>query len=144
MNTTESNRKDTHGRWHELLSPTQALVEPLNSDNNTKKKKCRGNRKVQNFRRRCRAKGMNNETIEILLASKDSNKQIQYQNQETLIANTNSASEHINNNNISIFKFIEKQVYKKRQMKILIMLLFSFFLFIHRILRLKVNLQKNS
>jgi len=123
MNANKSNRtvrasktsgQDAHDRWHELLSPTQVLVEPLNSSNNTRKKKCRGNRKLIKFRRRCRAKGMNNETIEILIASKASNKQIQYQNQGTIIANTNSALEDINNNNISIVKFIEKQVYKKK------------------------------
>jgi len=126
MTTSKTPSQDTYGRWHELLSPSQVLVEPLNSNNNTRKKKCRGNRKLIKFRRRCRAKGMNNETIEILIASKDSNKQIQYQNQGTIIANTNLALENINNNHISVFKFIEKQVYKKRQMKILIML-FLFF-----------------
>jgi hypothetical protein len=87
---------------------------------------------------------MNNETIEILIASKASNKQIQYQNQGTIIANTNSALEDINNNNISIVKFIEKQVYKKKTDVNSYNVFLFFFLFLHRILRLKVNLEKTS
>ena len=36
-----------------------------------RKKKCRGNRKLQHFRRRCRAKGMTDRAIEMLIIIKD-------------------------------------------------------------------------
>ncbi|CAM4813315.1 unnamed protein product [Rotaria magnacalcarata] len=47
-----------------------------------KKKKNRGNRKLQHFRRRCRAKGMNNHAIEMLTLVKKMNGSVHQNNQQ--------------------------------------------------------------
>ena len=89
----------------QLWSRSQLRIKQVQNSPNIikkqlkKKKKCRGNRKVQRFRSRCRDQGLNNETIELLLAFKASDKQIQHQNQEEMITNTNPSS-----NDMNIFK----------------------------------------
>lgn len=89
----------------QLWSQNQLRIKQIQNSPNImkllkkKKKKCRGNRKLQRFRRHCRDKGLNNETIEILLTFKASDKQIQHQNQEAMITNTNPSS-----NDMNIFK----------------------------------------
>ncbi len=58
------------GRWWELLSPTQVLTgeEELQQQETVKKKrKCNGNRKLQHFKRKCRARGLNEEKITTLI-----------------------------------------------------------------------------
>ena len=69
-------------RLWEIVSPTQLFTEwqlpPLQTvvidDNNNKRqtKKCRGNRKVQHFKRRCRMHGLTEEQIQRLLHERDS------------------------------------------------------------------------
>ena len=86
----------------QLWSRSQLRIKQVQNSPNIikkqlKKKKCRGNRKVQRFRSRCRDQGLNNETIELLLAFKASDKQIQHQNQEKMITeNTNPSSNDMN------------------------------------------------
>ncbi|CAF4149969.1 unnamed protein product [Rotaria sp. Silwood2] len=48
-----------------------------------KKKKCHGNRKLQRYRRRCQAKGMNDRAIELLMLIKKANKSVHQNTQET-------------------------------------------------------------
>lgn len=64
-----------------------------------------GNRKLQHSRRQCRAKGMNNETIEMLITLKSSNKPTQYNHEEKIMTNIHPIS--------TDFKFDQYQVCKK-------------------------------
>ena len=58
--------KDAQGRWWELLSPTQVLTgEALKMTK--KRSKCHGNCKLQHFKRKCRARGLNEEQIAVLI-----------------------------------------------------------------------------
>ncbi len=61
---------DAQGRWSEFLSPTQVLTgeEPEQQQERVKKKrKGYGNRKLQHFTRKCRARGLNEEEITTLI-----------------------------------------------------------------------------
>ena len=62
--------QDAQGRWWELLSPSQVLTgeEQIIVK---KKRKCHGNRKLQHFKRKCRARGLNTEAITILIHAKN-------------------------------------------------------------------------
>ncbi len=72
---------DSH--WWEIISPTQLFTEwqlppppPLqtvvNDDNRRQKKgKCRGNRKLQHFKRKCRAHGLTEDQIARLIHERD-------------------------------------------------------------------------
>ena len=52
-----------------MLSPTQILTgQPQNIV--IKKSKCHGNRKLQHFKRKCRARGLNEEQIDILIQTR--------------------------------------------------------------------------
>ncbi|CAM4825035.1 unnamed protein product [Rotaria magnacalcarata] len=67
---------DTQGCWYELLSPTQVLTENVQNLENSikekkKKKKCKGNRKLQHFKRKCRSNGMNEELITKLIENRN-------------------------------------------------------------------------
>ncbi len=48
-----------------MLSPTQVLTEEQQSESQItkRKKKCHGNRKLQHFKRKCRARGLTEEQI---------------------------------------------------------------------------------
>ncbi|CAF2928481.1 unnamed protein product [Rotaria sp. Silwood2] len=48
-----------------------------------KTKKCRGNRKLQRYTRRCQAKGMNDQAIEMLMLLRQVNKSVHQNTQET-------------------------------------------------------------
>lgn len=61
--------QDAQGRWWELLSPTQVLTEEAPRIQATVSK-CRGNRKVQHFKRKCRRRGMNEEEINALIQTR--------------------------------------------------------------------------
>lgn len=54
--------QDAQGRWWELLSPTQVLTGEVPQIQPTVSK-CRGNRKLQHFKRKCRGRGMNEGEI---------------------------------------------------------------------------------
>ena len=56
---------DGQGRWYEMLSPTQVFTEeqPSEARMTKRKKKCHGNRKLQHFKRKCRARGLTEEQI---------------------------------------------------------------------------------
>ena len=61
--------QDAQGRWWEMLSPTQILTgQPQNIV--IKKSKCHENRKLQHFKRKCRARGLNEEQIGILIQTR--------------------------------------------------------------------------
>ncbi|CAF4750370.1 unnamed protein product [Rotaria socialis] len=67
---------DTQGCSYELLSPTQVLTENVQNLENSikekkKKKKCKGNRKLQHFKRKCRSNGMNEELITKLIENRN-------------------------------------------------------------------------
>ncbi|CAM4942309.1 unnamed protein product [Rotaria socialis] len=67
---------DTQGCWYELLSPTQVLTENVQNLENSikekkKKKQCKGNRKLQHFKRKCRSNGMNEELITKLIEKRN-------------------------------------------------------------------------
>jgi hypothetical protein len=51
-----------------------------------KKKKCRGNRKLQRLRRKCRAQEMDNQSIEMLLQIKNTNTSVHQTKQEAAAA----------------------------------------------------------
>jgi hypothetical protein len=64
---------DAQGSWLENLSPTQVFTgqerpQALSVENN-KRQKCHGNRKLQRFCRRCRARGLNEDDIAKLIDS---------------------------------------------------------------------------
>jgi hypothetical protein len=66
--------QDGQGRWYEMLSPTQVLTgqEPLvqqqqQQDQELRKKKSRGNRADQHFRKRLRARNVDEATIKMLM-----------------------------------------------------------------------------
>ncbi|CAF5085592.1 unnamed protein product, partial [Rotaria magnacalcarata] len=66
----------TQGCSYELLSPTQVLTENVQNLENSikekkKKKKCKGNRKLQHFKRKCRSNGMNEELITKLIENRN-------------------------------------------------------------------------
>ncbi|CAF4124668.1 unnamed protein product [Adineta steineri] len=61
-----------------------------------KKKKCRGNRKLQHFRRKCRAKGMNNQAIEMLISIKQANTSVD-QNTNNKEMEYSSIMKNVNN-----------------------------------------------
>jgi hypothetical protein len=50
---------------------------------NNKIIKCHGNRPLQCFKRKCRAKGMNNQAMEMLMSIKKGNKLVHQNNQQT-------------------------------------------------------------
>jgi len=61
---------DAQGCCWEMLSPTQVLTG--NGHHIIKKKStCHGNRKLQRFKRKCRARGLNQEQITILIDQKN-------------------------------------------------------------------------
>ena len=47
--------QDAQGRWWKMLSPTQVLTGQT-SEVVKKKSKCHGNRELQHFKRKCRAR----------------------------------------------------------------------------------------
>jgi hypothetical protein len=47
-----------------------------------KKKNCHGNRALQRFKRKCRAKRMNNQAIEMLMSINKTNRSIHQNNQQ--------------------------------------------------------------
>ena len=57
--------QDAQGRWYEMLSPTQVLTEEqeLEARIVKRKKKCHGNRKLQHFKRKCRARRLTEDQI---------------------------------------------------------------------------------
>ncbi|CAF2967501.1 unnamed protein product [Rotaria sp. Silwood2] len=75
-----------------------------------KKKKCLGNRKLHNFTRKCRAKGMNDQAIEMLLLLKKANGSV-HSNLQNTYENPNSASPLINtiSNVMNMSTFIGNQ-----------------------------------
>lgn len=62
------------------------LQNTLLENNTKKKKKCRGNRRLQHFRRRYRARGMDNQTIEMLVLMNE---------QKTLLHQNNNNEEEV-------------------------------------------------
>jgi hypothetical protein len=77
-----------------------------------KKKKCRGNRKLQHFKRKCRAKGMDNQAIEMLMSIKKGNTSVHQTSQE---ADDGEEIQHLSNmknidNDVSIMTLLDDQV----------------------------------
>ena len=65
-NSLSQNAQD---HWQEMLSPTQILTgQPQNIV--VKKSKCHGNRKLQHFKRKCRARGLNEEQVATLIQTR--------------------------------------------------------------------------
>ena len=62
--------QDAQGRYWEMLSPTQVLTEQAQNNLKTKSK-CHGNRKLQHFKRKCRARGLNQEKIAVLIQTRN-------------------------------------------------------------------------
>lgn len=61
--------QDAQGRWWEILSPTQ--VPPGDAPQvQATIAKCRGNRKLQHFKRKCRRRGMSEEEIMALIQTR--------------------------------------------------------------------------
>ena len=69
-----------------------------------KKKKCRGNRKLQRFRRKCRKNGMNNDTIEMIIENQQANKSFHSYDQdiESLQTIDDTFNPNIDNDIISL------------------------------------------
>jgi hypothetical protein len=62
--------QDPHGRWWELLSPSQVLTG-TQPEAIKKKTKCRGNRKLRHFKRKCQTRGLNEEAIITLIQARN-------------------------------------------------------------------------
>ena len=76
--------QDAQGRWWELLSPSQVLTEEEQRVLK-KKRKCHGNRKLQHFKRKCRARGLNIEAITVLIHAKNRTLSTQLPNDQMVI-----------------------------------------------------------
>ncbi|CAF2924790.1 unnamed protein product [Rotaria sp. Silwood2] len=80
------SNSNTQAGWYELLPQTQILTEQeqdfKNKKKQWKKKKCHGNRRLQRFRKRCRARKMNDQTIKMLLTMHQISNSIQKTNQK--------------------------------------------------------------
>jgi hypothetical protein len=76
-----------------------------------KKKKCRGNRKLQRFKRKCWAQGMNSEAIEMLLSIKNENRSVNQYDQklDKKEMNQSSITKSINND-VNIVSLLDNQV----------------------------------
>ncbi|CAF3759549.1 unnamed protein product [Rotaria sp. Silwood1] len=105
---------NTQAAWYELLPPTPVLNgQEQDFENNKlqlKKKKCHGNRRLQRFRKRCRARGMNDQTIKMLLTMHSTDNSIHQANQETDKDKDMDDSFAMNiNNDVQVGKFYEYQ-----------------------------------
>lgn len=64
---------DAQGRWYGMLSSTQILTREQQSELQMKKRKskCHGNRKLYHFKRKCRARGLNEDEIITLIRQRN-------------------------------------------------------------------------
>ncbi len=64
---------DTQDSSSKMLSPRLLLTGEQQSESQMKttKKKCHGNRKLQHFKRKCRARGLTEEQIKILIQNRN-------------------------------------------------------------------------
>jgi len=62
--------QDAQGRWWEMLSPTQVLTGHEQQITRKKKGKCHGNRKLYHFKRKWRARGLDEEAIRALIEAR--------------------------------------------------------------------------
>ena len=81
--------QDAHGRWWEILSPTQVLTGGRGGEQQQqkivkrKKKKCHGNTKLQHFKRKCRARGLTKDEITRLIRERNQKTYERLANDET-------------------------------------------------------------
>ena len=93
--------QDAQDHWWEILSPTEMRPgEGLQI--NKKKSKCHGNRKLQHFKRKCRARGMTTDAITDLINTRNNDR------------STNNVNNLVQSNNNKMNKSINK---KKIQVK---------------------------
>jgi hypothetical protein len=81
--------QDAQGRWWEMLSPTQVFTGEQQQQQQQQiikiKKKCHGNRKLQHFKRKCRAHSLTEEEITTLINKRNSTTFEQLLNDQTTI-----------------------------------------------------------
>ncbi|CAF1315540.1 unnamed protein product [Rotaria sp. Silwood1] len=71
-NTYNNISPDSQDRLCEMLSPTQVNIEEGHNDIVMKKEsKCHGNRKLQHFKRKCRARDLTEEQIIALIRTRN-------------------------------------------------------------------------
>jgi hypothetical protein len=77
--------QDAQGPWWEMLSPTQVLTGEQQQQQivKAKKKKCRGNRKLQHYKRKWRARGLTEEEITTLIRKRNTTISEQLLNDKT-------------------------------------------------------------
>ena len=84
--------QDAQGRWWEMLSPTQVFAEQAQNNivvvEKKKKSKCHGNRKLQHFKRKCRARGLTEEQIANLIQERNHKMSEQLPNNQMLNEHT--------------------------------------------------------
>lgn len=85
----DSSVQDSQGRWREMLSPSNGLngaEQP--SVMTTNRTKCHGNRKLRHFKRKWRARGLNDQAIQALIQARQ-----QQQKQQSTHEQRNSVAE---------------------------------------------------
>jgi len=94
-----------------ILHTSEHHLDVQNGFLKSKKKKCRGNRKLQRFRRKCRAKGMNDQAIEMLMWIKKANRSVHQNNQQIHEEQMDSSfTTNMESNNINMSMISENQV----------------------------------